>query len=175
MATVKSHLRSSYGALAEHNRALAEGFEALASQHDEDSKLGKVYASLGHRFAAIAGHYSNMKEVVGNVAEMTPQGALVAPLVANQPFLDRPPGIGKASDADDLDKLRPDNVRGVLIPANHGAVSEQFEKVFGRLDESMPVSQSGIVAVPRSGQPPLNAKPNVDVQFEHLVKVEDDL
>jgi hypothetical protein len=62
------------------------------------------------------------------------------------------------------DELTPlPGVRGVIVPR----ASELFEKVFGSPEEQ----PTSITAVPRSGQPPLNTG-KVDVQFEHLVKVD---
>jgi hypothetical protein len=59
-------------------------------------------------------------------------------------------------------------VRGVIVPTNT-AVAPEFAKIYG---EEQPASEAGLIAVPRAGQPSLWQKPNVPLEFEHLVKVE---
>jgi hypothetical protein len=59
----------------------------------------------------------------------------------------------KAADTDDLSKLVPTEIRTVIPPMPYG-------------------SAVTVTAVPRTGAPQLNEKPDVPLEFEHLVKVE---
>ena len=59
----------------------------------------------------------------------------------------------KSVDSDDLSKLVPTEIRTVIPPMPYG-------------------SAVTVTAVPRNGQPQLNEKPEVPLEFEHLVKVE---
>jgi hypothetical protein len=62
----------------------------------------------------------------------------------------------KSMETSDLNKLVPDNVRSVIPPS----------EAYG--------SAAVLTAVPRTGAPELNEKPNVPVELQHFVKITDD-
>ncbi len=173
MGSYKRHIKVDHNGDLEHIRAARRDLRELRENRGDDLTVDDLAKFIDRHLSGMEGHKSMMSQEADSLYdEIRPQGHLVAPLVANQPFLDRPAGTGKA--AGDLDRIRPDGVRGVLVP--NAAVSEQFQKVFGSLDDdNLAASPANVIAVPRHGAPPLNQKPDVPLQFEHLIKVEDDL
>ncbi len=137
MATVKGHLAEHHkrSAVFDVNVAsecekLRKAFENLETHADSGDELKKAFgdakASIGRLGQLFSGHAAYHRDAGQNVE--------------------------KSADVDDLDKLVPTQISGIVDPSR--APSS------GRL-------------VPRSGQPTPSDMPKVDMQFEHLVKVDD--
>jgi hypothetical protein len=146
MSSVKRHLKASHGGDEQHSRVAAKSVHDLVAQKGDDVSAADLAKVLQSYFDALAGHKNAMSQHVDTLNAGEPQGALVGPLTMNQPYLDRPAGTGKASDADDLNKLVPDHVRNII----------------GEIPE-------GVRAIPRNGQPPLGQRPNVPLGMEKYV------
>jgi hypothetical protein len=166
MATVGTHLKTHHGSNVELLKALKKEFDAVVEEEGKDSKWGKRYAGFSQRIDALIQHNSNMKQSVGNVAEITPQGQLLPALTANQPYT--------RSTGGDLNKLIPDRVSSLSIPHATGKVPEHISKILGTLsteDADGPI----VHAVPRKGQPGIGAdRAGVPVELQSFVKTSQD-
>jgi hypothetical protein len=78
--------------------------------------------------------------------------------------------MGKAAG----DELMPTNVRAVIPPRNTTVAPEIFTKIYGgSSDDNETAGSANVFAVPRSGQPPINA-PTVPLGMEKFVATDDE-
>jgi hypothetical protein len=161
MGSYKRHIKVDHNGDLEHIKASRKDLRELRENRGDDLTVDDLAKFIDRHLSGMEGHQSMMSQEADNLYdEIRPQGHLIAPLVANQPFLDRPAGTGKAAGGDDLSKLVPDGIRAV-IPAAPVA-----ERVYGT---------DGLTMVPRAGQPPISAgRANVPLEFQKFVSVEDE-
>ncbi len=134
--SVREHLQHHHSRSASFDIAtgaeldkLRKCFEALETNTSDDDALKKIYGDAKESVARLSASFMNHAEHHRSLA-------------AN---------AEKAADTDDLDKLVPSNISGIVDPSR---------------------APSGGRLVPRSGQPTPDM-PKVDMRFEHLVKVDD--
>jgi hypothetical protein len=146
--TVKSFLKKHLSKLAEYHQAHQAHHEKMAAHHEAAADaLGKAHDDdddHAKAHLAMAKAHRDMAEACAeHAAGCEEQTSLLDELTT------------KAADTTDLNKLVPDHVRSAIpMPEAYG-------------------SAVGLTAVPRHGQPAINeGKPEVPLEFEHLVKVE---
>jgi hypothetical protein len=162
MSSFRHHVKTDHNGDVEHIRAARKDLRELREKRGDDLSPDDLAKFIDQHLSGMEGHKSLMaQDADGLYDEIRPQGHLVAPLTANQPYLDRPAGTGKAAgDDDDLSKLVPDGIRAVIPAAPVAA------RVYGT---------DGLTMVPRAGQPPISAgRANVPLEFQKFVSVEDE-
>jgi hypothetical protein len=142
--TVKSFLKKHLSKLAEYHQTHQQHHETMASHHEAAAAaIGDDDDHAAAHTAMAKAHRDMAEACAEHAAGCEEQTAMLDELTT------------KAADNTDLEKLVPDQVRSAIpMPAAYG-------------------SAVGLTAVPRHGQPAINeGKPEVPLEFEHLVKVE---
>jgi hypothetical protein len=135
----------------EHHQGMAEHHVHEAKHHDRVAgHLEKLASALGKRVADVVG--DSKTELEDWAAEHRSHAAYHRGEEASH--REQADKCGKAIDVDDLEK------RDQLRPTNVHAVA--------------PTVPATVRAIPRHGQREVPTRPNVPLEFEKLVQVEDD-
>jgi hypothetical protein len=170
--------KAAHGKAAESFKALSASLEARAKSEraraevakaDLDSLKGVVAewggttAAITHKAAAGANAVAAAAGApVSNIEQMLDETKMALVQKAREMMNNDPDTLNfiKAAIVQEVQRalgndIRPDSVKSVIpaAPAAYG---------------------SGLTAVTRPGQPPMQTKPNVSLQFEHLIKVDDE-
>jgi hypothetical protein len=130
--------------IKEHFRESADFHKKMSKKHTAAAPHHHALAKLHDDNDEMSDHHKALAEIHEGMAQDHADHAAYSLELCE-----------KAADTDDLSKLVPDHVRSIIPPS----------EAYG--------SAAGLTAIPRTGAPQLNPeKPDVPLEFEHLVKVD---
>lgn len=155
MSSYKHHIKTDHDGDVENFRTARKDLQKLKERGD-DLTAADLMKFLDRLLGGLESHKSSMSQM----ADILPQGHLVAPLEAGQPYVN----FGLVPENPALAR----KAAGLSSDAGDDIVNDHVRMVIG------PPIDEGLTMITRKGQPNAPQRANVDPRFERFVKVEDE-